>query len=100
MVIGRRLLLSSRPNDVRRRLWLGGFGAALFVVCCVAGLLFVNPGYDACRRAFGRDFLAFYAAGTLARDGRASELYDLDAIRRLEHETARSAGIDLGDAVA
>src|SRR4051812_38182037 len=99
MGIETRLLSSSRPDNVRRRLWLGAFGVALFVVCCVAGLLWVNPGYEACRRAFGRDFLAFYAAGTLARDGRAPELYDLRSIQQLERETAKSAGIDLGDAV-
>jgi hypothetical protein len=59
----------------------------------------VTPGYDACRRAFGRDFLSFYAAGTLVREGRGSQLYDLDAVRRVERDVARSAGIDLGDAV-
>ena len=61
--------------------------------------MFLTPGYDACRRHFGRDFLAFYAAGTLARDGRTQDLYDLDTIRHLEQQTAASAGIDLGEAV-
>ena len=62
-------------------------------------LLFLTPGYDACRSHFGRDFLAFYAAGTLAREGRTQDLYDLDTIREIEQQTAISAGIDLGDAV-
>lgn len=72
---------------------------SLFVVSAVLCLLLITPGYNACRRAFGRDFLAFYAAGTLAREGRGSQLYDLDAVRRVERDVARSAGIDLGDSV-
>ena len=72
---------------------------AVFVVTAVVGLLLVTPGYEACRRAFGRDFLAFYAAGTLVREGRTSQLYDLQSIREVERDVARSAGMDLGEAV-
>jgi hypothetical protein len=68
--------------------------AALFV------LLLVTPGVDACRRAFGRDFLAFYTAGTLVREGRAADLYNLDAVRKREQQVSKSAGIDLGESVA
>jgi hypothetical protein len=84
---------------LRRHLWLGAGAVALFVITAAIGLTCISPGLDACRRAFGHDFLAFYSAGTLVREGRAAELYDLDAIRRLERETARAAGFELGDSV-
>jgi hypothetical protein len=73
--------------------------ASLFVVTAVGCLLFVTPGFEACRRAFGHDFLAFYAAGTLARTGHADKLYDLDVIRAVERDAALSTGIDLGQSV-
>jgi hypothetical protein len=72
---------------------------ALFIASAAFCLAFINPGYDACRRASGRDFLAFYAAGTLVREGRAAELYDLDAIRTLERQVAIGQGIHLGESV-
>ena len=72
---------------------------ALFVATSALWLCLVSPGFDACRRAFGRDFLAFYAAGTMVREGRGADLYDLDAIRRVEQHVARSAGYEL-DAIA
>jgi alpha-1,2-mannosyltransferase len=93
-----------RPIDpstpaVRPYLWKGALGVALFVLTALLCLLFITPGFDPCRKQFGRDFLAFYAAGTLAREGRHAELYDLGVIRAIERQTARTQGIDLGDAV-
>jgi hypothetical protein len=84
---------------LRRHLWKAAVAVALFVLTSALCLVLITPGYDACRRTFGRDFLAFYAAGTLVREGRTDELYDLDAIRRTQHKTARDNGFDLGDAV-
>jgi hypothetical protein len=72
---------------------------SLFVATATACLLFFTPGFDACRKAFGHDFLAFYAAGTLARTGHADKLYDLDVIRAVERDAALSTGIDLGQSV-
>lgn len=83
----------------RKRLWGGACAVALFVATSITGLLFLTPRYEACRRAFGHDFLAFYAAGTLVREGRAGELYDLDAVAALQRETAASAGLETGGAI-
>ena len=71
----------------------------LFLLTAALCMVLVTPGYDACRRAFGGDFLAFYAAGTLVREGRSSQLYDLEAVRRVEREVARAEGMELGEAV-
>ena len=86
-------------TPLRRRLWAGAGGVGLFVATTITCLCFIAPGYDACRRAVGHDFLAFYTAGKLVREGRTTELYDLDAVGRMERETAAAAGIDLGDAI-
>lgn len=78
---------------------LGAAGLALFVVTSLACLLFVTPGYETCRRQFGHDFLPFYVAGSLAREGRHADLYDLDVIAARERAVAREAGLALGDAL-
>ena len=70
-----------------------------FVVTAGLCLCFVTPGIEACRRAAGHDFLAFYAAGTLARAGRFSALYELSTVRALEQDIAFTAGIDPGASV-
>ena len=62
-------------------------------------LVFVTPGFEACRRHFGHDFLAFYAAGSLAREGRHADLYDLAVIKSRQQAIARDADLALGDAV-
>src|SRR5687767_5363168 len=47
----------------------------------------------------GHDFLPFYTAGTMVREGRPHDLYDLAAIKAAEYETARQSHLDLGDAL-
>jgi hypothetical protein len=44
----------------------------------------------------GHDFLAFYSAGTFARQGRFDQLYNLGAIRDMEHRVATGAGLEIG----
>ena len=47
----------------------------------------------------GHDFLPFYTAGSLVREGRHRQLYDLDAVTAAERSTAADAGLELGDAM-
>jgi len=82
-----------------RRLRLGAFGVAVFVAAAALWLVLVTPGFEACRRHFGHDFLPFYVAGSLAREGRHADLYNLDVIRTREQHVARDADLALGDAV-
>lgn len=81
------------------RLWRGAGAVTLFLATAIVSLLLLTPGYEACRRAFGHDFLAFYAAGTLAREGRIHDLYDLDTVAARQRDIAASAGLATGDAV-
>jgi hypothetical protein len=62
-------------------------------------LLLVTPGFRACKAHFGFDFLAFYTAGAFVAEGRAAELYDLEAVKAFEVKTAAAAGLELGAAV-
>ena len=84
---------------VRRRLRLAAFGVAVFVATAGLWLVFVTPGFEACRRHFGHDFLAFYTAGSLAREGRHADLYDLAVMKSRQQAIARDADLALGDAV-
>ena len=72
---------------------------ALFLATALLWLLLVTPGFDACRKAFGRDFLAFYTAGMLAADGRFAELYDLESFGTLQRRVAQGQGMELGEAI-
>ena len=83
----------------RKRLWLVGWGLAVFLLTFVAGNGVVRRDRAVTRADLGHDFLAFYTAGTFVREGRARQLYDLEAVRQAEQATARAAGIDLGSAL-
>jgi hypothetical protein len=71
----------------------------LFLLVVNGWLLLVTPGWRACKAGFGFDFLAFYTAGSFVAEGRAGELYDLEAVKAFESKTAGGAGLDLGEAV-
>ena len=45
----------------------------------------------------GMDFIAFYTAGDFVREGRTSDLYNLQAIREHEQAVAASGGVNIGD---
>ena len=82
----------------RKRLWLAGGGAAVFLLTAVVGNGLIAADRAVGRADLGRDFLAFYTGAAFVRDGRYHQLYDLDAVRRAEAATAAAAGIDLGTA--
>src|SRR5262245_49564977 len=45
----------------------------------------------------GHDFLAFYTAGTFAREHRFADLYNLDAVRDFERQTAVENHLEVGE---
>jgi hypothetical protein len=91
--------LRRAPVCRRRRLWLAGAGYALFITTLAVGNGFVAPERGVRLNMLGHDFLPFYTAGTLVREGRHRELYHLDAIRAAEHRIADMVDLPLGDAV-
>lgn len=90
-----------RRASARRRLWLGAAAVATFLAIVTAfTTVEVKRRADrgTHRDAFGLDFIAFYAGGSFANEGRAHALFDVRAVKAFEKELARQGGVDLGDA--
>ncbi len=68
----------------------------LFLLTLFIGNFFTPANRAISRSEIGHDFLAFYTAGTFVRTGRASELYDLTAVRDFQHQLAGREGLTIG----
>jgi len=86
-----------RSTNPRKRLWqLGGLVGIIVATVCVLNLVLprekrVTP------QLLGHDFLAFYTAGTFAREHRFEDLYDLDAVRESERRLINENKLDAGE---
>src|SRR5581483_795088 len=83
--------------SIRKRLWLGAAGVALFLATLCAAYI-VRPQSAEGPRSVGLDFIAFYTAGTFVREGRLERLYDLRAVQEFQHDLAHRLGVDIGSA--
>src|SRR5205809_7216720 len=86
-----------QPVRLRKRLWQGAIALALFIGTLGIGNFFVPAEKALDRKILGQDFLAFYTAGTFARQGRFDDIYNLDAVRTFQHQLARDEQIELGE---
>lgn len=86
-----------RPAPLSTRLWQGGGLVAAVVLTVVVMNFVLPPDRTVGRSMLGHDFLAFYTAGTLVRDGRPELLYDLSTTRQVQQEVGTRHGLDLGD---
>lgn len=87
-----------QPRSLRVRLWQVGGLLAIWTLV-VGGANFVLPADRAVTPAMlGHDFLPFYMAGTLVRQGRLDQLYDLETSQRFQRRIADTNGMRLGDA--
>jgi hypothetical protein len=91
-----KLFPALRSNSPRRRLWLAGSAMALFLVTLLIGNLCIPRDKAVTREMIGHDFLAFYTAGALVRQGQYRNLYNLDVVRDAEQSTAHTAGLEVG----
>jgi hypothetical protein len=78
-----------------KRLWLAGGGLALFIATMAAGNLFVSPDKQLTTRSAGHDFLAFYTAGTFLREGRPTDIYDLQAVQSFQRDMKQRHHLEL-----
>ena len=85
-----------KPVRLRRRLWQGAIALAIFIGTLGIGNYCVPAEKALDRTVLGQDFLAFYTAGTFAREGRFDDLYNLDAVRNFEHKVADENRLELG----
>ncbi len=84
-----------RPAPLRKRLWQLGVLLALVTITFVSVNACLPKEKAVTRQMLGHDFLAFYTAGSLVREGRTSELYDMKAVATREQEVAAAAGLDI-----
>jgi len=87
---------SQPAGVVRRRLWKAGAMLACYILTLIVCNFFDPREKAVTRDMIGHDFLPFYAAGSMAREGHFHDLYDLTAIKLAEQEAARSAGLGVG----
>lgn len=69
--------------------------AAALLISFVATLASMRDGMLSPGRGFGGDFLGFYAAGTLAREGRAPQAYNAAAIVEVERRILPQTSYEL-----
>ena len=69
---------------------------ALFVAILVVANGFVAHAQPFRLTRLGHDFLPFYVAGSLLREGRPQDMYDLDVIRAREQQVAAANGLPGG----
>src|SRR5215213_4594173 len=84
-------------SRLRKRLWLGGGGLALFLLTLVIGNAVIPQERAVGSRMLGHDFLAFYTAGTFAREGRSHDLYNLEAVKTFERDLMARENLEVGD---
>jgi hypothetical protein len=78
------------------RLWQAGGLVAALVLTLVVVNQFLPAHKAVGQDMLGHDFLAFYTAGTLAREGAWTDLYNLEHARTFQHDVGRSFDLDLG----
>jgi hypothetical protein len=91
-------LLKAAP--LRTRLWQGSGLLALLLLTMTVGNALIARDRAVTSSNSGHDFLAFYTAGTLARLGQFDLLYDLSAMREIQHTIARQNALELGSSFA
>ena len=72
---------------------------ALFLTTLIVGNSFLKPDQSVHWNMLGYDFRTWYIAGTLAREGRSAEFYDLKSIERFDRQLARDHGLDLDQGI-
>lgn len=84
-----------RPQPLSNRLWqLGGIVAAIVLTVVIANQ-FLPADKSVGGEMLGHDFLAFYTAGTLAREADFARLYDLGHSNTFQHAIGREFDLEL-----
>lgn len=69
---------------------------AVFLATLAVGNMLLPAGRSVTRSMIGHDFLAFYTAGTFAREGHFDRLYDLDAAKSFQHQLVGRENLEIG----
>src|SRR6185436_1973775 len=82
-------------HPLRKKLWLASGGMTLLVLTIVIGNSIIDRRDAITADAVGHDFLAFYTAGHFLREGQATRMYDLEAVRRFQKEVGEANHLEL-----
>ncbi|HVT88975.1 MAG TPA: glycosyltransferase family 87 protein [Tepidisphaeraceae bacterium] len=85
-----------QPAPLRKRLWQAAFALLAVLLTFTIGNFFIPQDKAVGSRMLGHDFMAFYTAGTFARNGQFDKLYDLDAVRISEQDIAQQNNLEVG----
>ena len=88
---------SSDPHPLRKRLWKIAIAAWAILAVLIAFDAKNRLSDPSPKLALGHDLLPSYAAGQLVREGRASAMYDRDAISAVERKVIRDADLLIDD---
>src|SRR5689334_8848655 len=89
-----RLFRGSLDHPVRRWLWLAGSWVGLIVVTFVTSQAVSRAMDPSPLLALGGDFVPAYSAGKLVREGRASDVYNLEAMAATERGVVAEGGLE------
>lgn len=92
--------LPLRQRPLHTWLWKLAFALAVLFTTVMVANQFLPKDRAMSRAMFGHDFLAFYSAGTLVREDRAEDLYNLAALGALQQSIASDAGLEMNAALA
>lgn len=85
-----------RPRSLRIRLWQVGGLLAIWMLVVGAANSILPTHLRVTGSMLGHDFLPFYMAGTMVRDGDVRRLYDLEHSRQFQQQIAAGNGVQLG----
>ncbi len=85
-----------RHTSLRKRLWQGGVALAIFVLTIAIINSVQAREKSVTSDMLGHDFLPFYTAGTFINHGMSDRLYDLNAVREIEHKIATENNLEIG----
>jgi hypothetical protein len=86
-----------RQTSPRKRLWQLGGAVALIMLTILAMNPLLPREKRVTNKLLGHDFMAFYSAGSFAREHRFQDLYNLDAIRDSERAIASENHLEVGE---
>ncbi len=91
---------SLQSTPLASRLWKLLFGLLMIVITVAIANCFLPADRAITKGMFGHDFLAFYSAGKLVHEDRAAELYDIDALTRVQHSIASKSDLEMNAPLA
>jgi alpha-1,2-mannosyltransferase len=89
-----QILRPDPVHPIRKRLWQATGALALVMMVLVTREAIVRNMGPSRQLSLGEDFLPVYAAGRLVREGRATELYAMEPLAKIERQVVANADLE------